>query len=220
MVAEEILKVGGLLYVMAKGLSHEKERVARDPPRFDFETPTRVFPFRRLNLDVFGEGWLTTPALAFTEVARRATIHLEAMVRALERAQGAELKDRYGIASDREHEARGYAQTVSGQLTELSEVSGELAQAFLSFADRHATPSESPDEGRVDTRLDEALPNASLALLYRAGVRIEHIRVPVRGRVPKDPASELARGFEGSAESSQVLSAELAFGIFSDSRLE
>jgi hypothetical protein len=216
-IAQALLQVGGFLYVMAKALAAEHGRTAEDPPRDDFESATYPTP-RRLDLEVFGEGPITTPAVALGHSINDATASMRAMVRALERAQGAEQRDMMDFAELRMREAERFAQQAATDLHRVTEKAEVLAQGFESMAlPDHLEPSGQAQPRTIWTRLDEALPDSSLALLYRAGIRIAELRQPVRGTMPVDPAPVLAAGFRNGAESTERMSRELRRGEF-DSR--
>jgi hypothetical protein len=181
----ELLKIGGYLFVLTRGLAAEAGRTEQDPARKDFVSATYAVP-RRLDQAVFAEGPITTPALAFGTRAIVCTSLLRAMVRALERPEGARLQNAHEYMEARRREAVGFAVGGGESLHALADAADDLAQAIARERETSTSEDEAERQRFVLERLDADLPDASLAALYRAGIRIDEIRVRVRGvaRVP------------------------------------
>jgi len=181
LVSAALLKVGAFLHAIANGFAGEAGQIAADPPRRDFETGTYAV-VRKLDYSVFGEDRITTSALAVGVRLNEGTGYLRALIRALERSEGARIHDAPSVAEARVYEAVRFAERASRILDDLSARSMELAGAFSEATDRGSV-SEGERSSRLPVwvRLDEVLPDSSLSALYRSGIRIEEIRKGIRG---------------------------------------
>src|SRR5262249_2190459 len=152
---------------------------------------------RYLDLTVFPDGPIATPAVDFGDRAIVAGGYLRAMVRAIERAEGARQSDAVEFAYVRRQEAERLSRLSAWALDQTTIEANRLADSFeetTSFDQPEgAEPGleHRPTRRVISQRFDEALPAESLALLYRAGVRIEEIRKPVRGAVSSDPSRHI-----------------------------
>ena len=135
-----------------------------------------------------------------------ASAYESAMVRADERAAGArEMGDR-AAEVDRLGEARSYAVRAADADGAVQRRCKELANEL-----RRVDVGREPfDRGQVPPRLDLALPDRTLVILFRAGFRIEDLRVPLRWRaVPEDPVAFIAEGLERAANATGESGREL-----------
>lgn len=216
-LSTELLKVGALLFAMAKACSAEAKGVADDPPRDDFESATYPY-FRKIDFSVFGEGPIVTPAVHVGLAAGQSSAYLRAMVRALERAEGAARRDRPQLRDLRASEARRFAEEASAALRELAGGTRTLQHAFETFArsDEGVQPEGPPKRSTIWARLDETLPDSSLALAFRAGIRIEELRRSIRGAVPDNPAAELTLRAGEAAEEAEGFAERLEGGTFEE----
>lgn len=170
-------------------------RKANDPPDDDYTRPVRA---RRahFNEDAFG----MTPIERATVRASYAVLYSNAydlaMVRAEERAEGAREGGDQAAEAARVLEARKFAYRAIESGFEVQHATSELARELRTL-----------DVGRepfainqIPKRLDLALPDETLVILFRAGFRIEDLRVPIRRSAvrPDDPIGLIADQMEAA----------------------
>jgi hypothetical protein len=162
------------------------QRVVRDPPDPDFESVTRTSSVR-VNLEALsGDQFAAAHAPALEALLRSSTLG-SAMVRGLERSQGAALAG----AQDFEEERFGEATQFAGQLAESLQTFGESSTRVIeAVRDLPPIPQVLPQSGRLMDLLSDEV----LAELYRIGVPRGDLNVPVMERVNEDPRELFARG--------------------------
>jgi hypothetical protein len=213
----QILAIGTFFYVMAKNLAAEQGRLAEDPPRDDYRSAT--YPFRRkFDLSVFGTGSIVTPGVQAAAAMATAAAYLSAMVRAFERAQGAELRNDRHARAVRLSETESYAREAGRALAEASASTLKLAEAVEALSEEEGVP-EWP-ERQISARLDQVLPDSEMARLYRSGVRIDEIRKTVRGTLSPELAVQLATELRGTANANRSLATELIEARYLDMEFE
>lgn len=110
-----------------------------------------------------------------------------AMVRGLERSQGAALAGAQGFEEERFSEATQFAAQLAESLQTFAESSTQAIEAVRSLP---SIPQVLPRGGR----LMDLLSNEVLAEQYRIGVPRGDLNVPVMERVNEDPRELFARG--------------------------
>ena len=176
------------------------KRKAEDPP--DVENYRRPVMVRRGRLyeDAFGDSALERATLQAGDSILAAIGYESAMVRADERAAGAaEMGDRSSVAA-RLEEALRYARSAAAENWRVQTGCHRVADEF----ERLDIPREELQRTRPPARLDLALPDQALVTLYRAGFRIEQLRVPIsRYRpLPEDPLALITSRLRIAAEAS------------------
>lgn len=210
------LLLGGFLYAVANGFAWEAGQVAADPPRRDFETGTYAF-VRKLDYSVFGDDPITASVLAVGVRLNEGTGYLRALIRALERSEGARKYDEPRAADARVSEARRLAARAARILADLSVSSENLANVLSEALDRGPVPEGGRFTGQpIWVRLDEVLPDSSLSALYRSGIRIEEIRKPVRGEVERVGRYEVSEELRGASAATDLLAHLLGEAAFEE----
>ena len=181
-------------------LGGRKARAARwkatDPP--DPVYWIRVRPRRQPFYEDAFRDW---PLAQATIRASRALIDSialeEATVRADERASGAREAGAEDEEQARLQERDKYVLASLEADAEVETATKNLATELRDSEARQALLDVSLDELAVPRRLDEALPDEALVLLFRAGFRIEGLRVRVpRPEQRTDPIASIADGLE------------------------
>lgn len=163
-----------------------EQKIVRDPPDYEFRSAIRVagVPFNLESLPDDGFGQANAAALASL---LRASSFGSAMVRALERSQGA------ALAGERDFEEERFSQAV-----QFAQLLGQNLQDFVGSIDRVVSAvRDLPPVSQVlpqGGRLIDLLPDGALAALYRAGVVRGDLNVPVMERVSVDPRDLFVRG--------------------------
>lgn len=167
----------GVLAAILNRYGRRAQRAAEDPPRDDFESETRAVPPRIHPEIALGDSPLELRARPAANSLRDLTADLSALVRALERADGAWVKGRMDLYERRLAEVRRFA-------SEYVERSHGFMTAAAAFAD--AWNSELPPlledvplPVRSVTHLDEALRPDVRERLLRAGVTPNDLRVQI-----------------------------------------
>jgi hypothetical protein len=171
------------------------QRVVRDPPDPDFRSATHVgglrFDLELLAEDDFGRA--CAPAI---EALLRSSNLASAMVRALERAQGAALAGQQTFEEERFVEAIQYAQRLGEELRSFADSTTPVTEAVRGLP---PVPQALPRGGRLVSLLSDAV----LAELYQMGVPRADLNIPVMERVNDDPRALFNRGLEGLAAASR-----------------
>jgi hypothetical protein len=212
-----ILAIGTFFYVMAKNLAAGQGRLAADPPRDDYRSAT--YPFRRkFDLSVFGTGPVVTPGVQAAAAMASASAYLSAMVRAFERAQGADLRGDRQARAQRLSETENYARRAGRALADVSASTLRLAEAVEALIEEEGLP-EWPRR-RISARFDQVLPDSEMARLYRSGVRIDEIRRTVRGTLSPELAAQLVTDLREAASENRTLATELIEARYLDMEFE
>lgn len=177
--------------------SRAANRKANDPPDPEYGRPV-IARRAHFNEDAFGR----TPIERATVDACYALLYSEAydlaMVRAEERRQGANRAGDDAAAASRTHEAIRYARRSVEYADAVARTTAELAHQLEAVDYGH----EPFDPNGVPRTLDRALPDETLVVLFRAGFRIEDLRMIVRGRLPVlDPLGAIASGLRAAGQS-------------------
>lgn len=171
--------------------------VANDPPDRQYNVPAQLGP-PAFDLEVLRTddefGKLSASALfELLEAARQAS----AMVRAVERSQGAALANSPGAEASRLAEAERYAR--------------DLGQHLLLFAANARPVAEANrrlpacDWSQVtDGRLRDLLPPQVLSELYLARVPLGYLDVPIAERPTEDPRAAFSKELAGLADTSEA----------------
>lgn len=167
------------------------QRVVRDPPDPDYRSATSVGPLRfdveLLAGDDFGR--VSTRAI---QSLLHATSLCAAMIRALERAQGARLAGQAEFEEARFEEATRYARRLGEDLRDFANSSAAVTEAVRGLP---PVPQVLGRGGRLVTLLSDA----ALAELYRMGVPRSELEIPVMERVNDDPRELFSRDLESLA---------------------
>jgi hypothetical protein len=168
------------------------QRVVRDPPDADFRSSTRASPIQ-FHLDsLLGEGFGAAHVPALDALLRTNNFG-SAMVRGLERSQGAGLAGEKGFEDERFSEATNFA-------AQLAEVLGVFADSTSGVIEAVRSLPVIPEALPRGGRLMDLLSDEVLAELYRIGVPRGDLNVPVMERVNEDPRELFARGLRELAE--------------------
>ena len=164
-------------------------RKANDPPDADFNRPV-VARRAHFNKDAFGSSPLERATVRASYALLYDNAYDLAMVRAEERAMGAREAGDREAESDRSDEARLYASRSIESSEEVREATSELADQLDAIGAGHSAF----DVGDLPRTLDEALSDQTLVMLFRAGFRIEDLRVRISSRreVLSDPLGFIA----------------------------
>jgi hypothetical protein len=162
------------------------QRVVRDPPDREFESVTRASSVLVDLEPLAGDQLAAAHAPALDALLRSSNLG-SAMVRGLERSQGAALGEARDFEDDRFREAGQFAAQLAESLRIFSETSTRVIEAV-----RGLPPIQRvlPQGGR----LMELLSDEALAELYRIGVPRGDLNVPVMERLNEDPRELFARG--------------------------
>ena len=168
------------------------QRVVRDPPDVDFRSSTRASPIQFDIEALVGDdsGAAHAPAL---EALLRSSNFGSAMVRGLERSQGAALAGETGFEEERFSEATNFAAQLADSLRDFAESTSGAIEAVQGLA---LVPEVLPRGGRLMDLLSDEV----LAELYRIGVPRGDLNVPVMERVNGDPRELFARGLSELAD--------------------
>lgn len=168
------------------------QRVVRDPPDPDYRSSTAVsgrrFDIEPLLEDDFGR--VSAPAL---EALMRTSSLTAAMVRALERSQGAVLAGQQQFEVARFDEAVDFARQSAEELQRFVDSTGQVVDAVRRLPDM---PQRLLRGGRLLGLLD----SDALAELYQMGVPRADLDIPVQERVNEDPRQLFAREMNGLAD--------------------
>jgi hypothetical protein len=152
-VAGGLVLVGAVLGVRAV----QQNRLARDPPRDDFDQATTLGP-PSFSPKVIGGTPFEEVAIEFVRVQDELAQLLAAAVTALERASGAELADNQVLLAARTAEALHFAEALSSQLEASSPTTDDLRAGLRAALSEHPEPNEIPDFPRnLSTSLGEDL---------------------------------------------------------------
>lgn len=155
------------------------ERLHNDPPDEYYSSPTR--PRRRAFYSAPLRGSpVERRAAAVAGLLVDSTAYLEATVRAAERAAGAKAANANDFFQRRREEARRFAARASEPLLGLESATGGLADELDEEGVEEVDPLAVPARASSGT-LDAHMPAEALANLYRAGIPLEAIRIPLRG---------------------------------------
>lgn len=167
------------------------QRVIRDPPDPEYRMATTVgppaFSLELLSDDPFGR--VSAEAI---ETLLRASSLTAAMIRALERSQGAALAQAADFEGARFAEAIEYS-TLLGE--ELRRFSNSTTDVVPAVRDLPQVPLVLPSGGRLIGLLSDGV----LAELYRMGVLRGDLGLPVMERVTEDPREQFAVTLEALA---------------------
>lgn len=105
-------------------LARDAEKVANDPPRFDFDTPTRARRRESVPVPNTNVGELVD---LFQGASLDASSHLQAFVRATERAQGAEIYKATESLAKRISEAELFANLAAEDLGRVADFAATVA---------------------------------------------------------------------------------------------
>ena len=162
------------------------QRVVRDPPDREFESVTRASAVQ-VDLEALYSDQLAAAHAPALDALLRSSNLASAMVRGVERSQGAALAAARGFEDERFGEAVEFA----GQLAESLRTFGESsAPAIEAVRGLPQIPRVLPQGGRLMDLLSDEV----LAELYRIGVPRGDLNVPVMERVNEDPRELFARG--------------------------
>jgi hypothetical protein len=190
-------------------LIEDASLVIDDPPRYDFERPPQVRP-RPFYGFVFGASSIEQIAVRASYRMDIAATNVRAMVAAREKAWGARLRDRPDFEALRLADAAGFARRAAGELYESAPNLHEFASAVerppyrAELADRAADLTNTALTMRTrdwsgKVIVEQHVPPDALALLYRAGVRIERLRrqLDADPEASDDPLGEAGQAFHG-----------------------
>lgn len=190
------------------GVAQMKDRIANDPPRDDFDLATRLNPLRLRPEEGFGSmvdagaetSVLVEFGLALAEDQRRES----AMLRAFERAAGAQAAGASAFVASRLRETRRYRDRTIESLHQLA-IHCEVVREIIS-----SLPDDLQSEASQSGRLDDVLPDNVLSILYKSGVTISDVRSVWLEHAPTLPADDLGEALESTAPSLIALADGLA----------
>lgn len=180
------------------------ETLAADPTRFDYDSRTEagVVPFYA---EVLGASELELGLAEVGEVTLNAASRIRALVRAVERAQGAARRERPDALDRQLRAARDHRGRAVELLAQTHERTARLTEQFR-IVNGDLPFRESDARGRVmRARIDELLPAESLVLAYRLGVPLRLAREYAVNRPPANPLEELAAAIDRAAAASTAL---------------
>jgi hypothetical protein len=159
--------VGVALAVTAFAFQRKGSRLARagnDPPDPRYSTPVRVAS-QHINLELLGDDPVSVAARGPVDAVLKASNYLSAMVRAMERADGAEEANDAHNAYLRSAEASGFAVQAGTELDRFVEQAPQLVDAI-----RALPPLPGDRGGDAEPLLRDSLPDDVLGHLYKMGV--------------------------------------------------
>jgi hypothetical protein len=205
-----LLLVEKMFELWAQDAAH----VINDPPRTDFRTQTRARP-RPFYPWVFGSSPVEQSATAAAGKLNQAAAHVRALVTARERAWGARNRNELQWERVQLAAAAEFSHMTASDLRAVIEPFQTLASTVDDSAFRDVLRENEevrraaerlpvgdlPMEAFLKRGVEEYLPAESLALLYRAGIRIEHLRRPLpRSPTPPDPLGDVAASLREASE--------------------
>jgi hypothetical protein len=168
-IAGAFSALAAAIAVLAGRNSRTQAAIAADPPRSDYSTTTRPY-YGRFKRDAFPIETEIDRRLLDTSSSLVEVNGLQAaMLRSFERAFGARKARNDQWVQIRINECRGLAHASSSALVEFA---GHARRSHEVLGD--AANVGPPELGRGGT-LDEVLTEHDLAVLYRAGIRIEEL---------------------------------------------
>jgi hypothetical protein len=218
-VAADVPVVGAYVAVVPATLSFlfsrrssAQARIVHDPSRDDYESATSLSP-SKLDFEVLGTAPTRLPSRLLIS-ADAASRSLSAMLRALERAWGAQIEEELNVAREREREAFRFAAFAREALAASPGGAAELRSWLGEIHD-----DSSPGSGPVrDGPLEDLLPEASLALLYKLGVPRSYLRTQRPRLLLAEPLQSLGDAVDRAAVADDEYGAFLASpdGAFTD----
>ena len=154
-------------------------RIVRDPPRPDYQVPVVVAPVH-LNVSFLGDSTFESSLGALALINERAAATARAVVRATERAMGAEQAGEAIHVRERLSEAEAFAQQLTAETHDASELALAARDAVAEL------PPLGPAIRGERVVLENVLPDETLAGLYRMGVPRGYVTTPL----PRDPELE------------------------------
>lgn len=147
--------------------------LAADPPRKDFDTPTRVGARHAMPEFISPEGPVEELALNTAVAADESARNMSAHLRAFERLQGARKERAKPAAALRREEAVGFARKASEALERLASELDGLIGLLPKNWDRLLTPEQQDQVGRLQP---PDLKKDALALLFLGGLRVSNLQ--------------------------------------------
>lgn len=208
-VAVALIASIGLLGTISNDRKTVSKKLADDPPRSDFDVRTAPQPLGLqleplAGADAVGVG---AAAAECIEPLWRATILLDAHLRAFERSLGADAVRAEHLAEKRYEEALYWGQRASESLETFSSRAQLAADVFVKDEVELRFRLRS---GQVvpqgEATFEEIIPLPALGLIYRTGLPMSRMRATVRvGMVSSTPLLYFATQLRLAAEQSQVL---------------
>lgn len=149
------------------------EDLANDPPRGDYARTTIPRPVL-VDFTPLGTSELAIAFREFGEPMRLATAEVSALVRATERAMGAELADQQQWVDARMEEARRFRAWASEHLLAQSVAAYPLAASFAAWISEHSSDRMTQENEGVKSFKDQLSPN-DMSTLYRMGVPLSEV---------------------------------------------
>lgn len=168
------------------------QRVVRDPPDVDFRSSTRAGPIQFDIESLVGDDFGAAHAPTLDALLRSSNFG-SAMVRGLERSQGAALAGERGFEDERFSEATNFAAQLAESLRVFAHSTSGAIEAVHGLP---VVPEVLPRGGRLMDLLSDEV----LAELYRIGVPRGDLNVPVMERVNEDPRELFTRGLRELAD--------------------
>jgi hypothetical protein len=140
------------------------DKVVHDPPDRDFARPVRLAT-TRIDLELLETDRLGMSARGPLDAALKAADLISAMIRAVERAQGAEIAGSMADVERRSNEALGFARRAGIEWDRFADLSPPFIDAI-----RGLPPLKRDDGSRATVVLRDNLPDEVLGHLYRMGV--------------------------------------------------
>jgi hypothetical protein len=153
--------LAGILIALFERQSRRAERAANDPPRPDYETPTKAQP-PHVKPAVLVGTWLAPVAIPATESVRQSAALLSAAVRGLERAQGAIDAGERAVGRLRLEEARSFAHDLGLAGQQSDQLLSALATELTTVQLEPVVPREPDGGGREMETFSEVPPPGRL----------------------------------------------------------
>lgn len=206
-----------VVIAILKRQENSVDRALDDPPRQDFSTETRARS-RRYVPGRLGPSQLAMATDAAAIATLRVTAYLDAMVRADERAQGAQLAGDLNAAQHREWEARRFLERARAAEALKAIRFDWLGIAWANIA-LHPEVANIPVEPNPDLVQGDRIliPPEERAEVRSTGLVIHDLDLRPPAAVPLEQGESAAKALVGAATESRQL-ARKSFAVFEDAR--
>ena len=192
-----------------------QNKLARDPPRDDFDQETTLGP-STLSPRVIGDTDFERAAVDFVRIEDEIARIIEAMVTALERASGAELAGQSAMAEAREAEVLQFGEMLASRLAASGDVTADVRGSLKQTINEHPSPRE----------LEDFPPTLATSLGEELASQLESMGISGRdlqgltGPVAQDPIEYLDEALAELAEGDQELRLNLRAWLLDGTLLE
>jgi hypothetical protein len=192
-----------------------QHKLARDPPRDDFDQETTLVP-STLSPKVIGDTDFERVAVEFARIEDEIARIIEAMVTALERASGAELAGESAMAEARAAEVLQFGEMLTSRLAASGDVTADLKANLKQTINEHPSPKE----------LEDFPPTLATSLGEDLASQLESMGIPGRnlqgltGPVAENPIEYLDEALGELAGGDQEFRLNLLEWLFDGTLLE